>query len=147
MKLLQYALAVGLVVGLAGCGSPTTKKPASDPKPPPAPTTTKDTPAPTSAYKDNIVGTWEVEKAESGMPKGTTITCKKDGTFKITMLDEKGKKMEMPGTYEIDGDKLMIKMKGPDGKEKKETMTIVKLTETELKTKDDKGKIDELTKK
>ena len=49
------------------------------------------------------------------------------------------------GTYKLDGDKLELGMKF-GGDEKKETLTVKKLTDTELETADSKGKTDTFTK-
>jgi uncharacterized protein (TIGR03066 family) len=93
--------------------------------------------------KAQIVGVWEPTKGEA--PKGTTLEFTKDGKLKIT-IDAEGKKVTIEGTYELDGDSLKTNLKGPDGKERKETMKIKSLSDKELKTEDEKGKIDEFKK-
>lgn len=112
MKLLRFALVGCLVLGLAGCSS---------------------------SNKDKIVGTWEITKAEGEMPVGATVEFTKDGKMKVT-AEAAGMKISLDGTYSVDGDKLAVTMKGPDGKEKKETDTITKLTDKEMELKDPQGK-------
>jgi uncharacterized protein (TIGR03066 family) len=89
--------------------------------------------------KDKIVGVWEA--TEGNAPKGATLEFSKDGKLKIA-FDADGKKISIEGTYEIKGDSLKTNLKGPDGKEREETMKIESLTEKELVTKDEKGKTD-----
>ena len=132
MKLFQYALVGCLVVGLAGCGSPTTKGKA---------------PASVS-NKDKILGTWELVKAEAaeGIPPGTTVEYTKDGKV-IVAVKADGKDMKIEGTYAVEGDSLKTTMKGPGGKEKTDTDTITKVTDTQLELKDKDGKKTEFKKK
>ena len=47
--------------------------------------------------------------------------------------------MKVEGTYKVDGNKVAVTM-SLDGKEKKETHTISKLTDDEMVSKDEKGK-------
>jgi uncharacterized protein (TIGR03066 family) len=83
-----------------------------------------------------LVGKWEVTKAEEGtLPTGTTVEFTKDG-----------KDMTVEGTYKLDGDKFEIKFKMGD-QEHSNTITITKLTDTELHTKDKDGKVVETKKK
>jgi uncharacterized protein (TIGR03066 family) len=93
--------------------------------------------------KGKIVGIWEPTKGDA--PKGSTLEFTKDGKLKI-VLDADGKKLTIEGTYEIDGKALKTNLKGPDGKERKETMTIEELSDNKLVTKDEKGKTDEFKK-
>ncbi len=96
--------------------------------------------------KDKIVGTWEVTKAGSDLPEGSTIEFTKDG--KLTIVAKiKDQSITVKGTYTIDGDKLMVVQKTPDGKELKETIIIKSLTYKKLVTVDDKKKEDEFKKK
>jgi uncharacterized protein (TIGR03066 family) len=93
-----------------------------------------------------IVGKWELTKVdEGGLPKGTVIEFTKDGKVKLVMKkDDKDATME--GTYKVDGDKFDVTMKVGDD-EHKQTITILKLTDTELHVKNEQGKMSELTKK
>jgi uncharacterized protein (TIGR03066 family) len=90
--------------------------------------------------KTKIVGVWEVVKGDN--PKGSTIEFTKDGKLKIN-IEDNGKKIALDGSYEIDGESLKTVLKGPGGKEHKETLKIKKLTEKELITEDEKAKEDE----
>jgi uncharacterized protein (TIGR03066 family) len=90
--------------------------------------------------KEKIVGTWEAVKGD--LPKGSTVEFTKDSKLKLTVVVDKNK-VVVDGTYTVDGDNLKLTMKGPDGKEQKETLVIQKLTATDLVTKDEKGKLDE----
>src|SRR5260370_42500484 len=94
--------------------------------------------------KTKIVAVWEVVKGDA--PKGTTVEFTKDGKIKIN-LEADGKKIALDGSYELDGDSVKTVLKGPGGKEHKETIKIKKLTDTELTTEDEKGKTDEYKKK
>jgi uncharacterized protein (TIGR03066 family) len=93
--------------------------------------------------KEKIVGKWE--PTEGNIPKGATIEFTKDGKVKI-MVDKDGKPFMVEGTYEVDGDKLKVVLKF-DGQEMKQTMTIKTLTDKELATEDEKGKVDKFKKK
>lgn len=134
MQLLRWTLAGSLIVGLAGCGNPTSTSPTNAPKP-------TDGSKPTNpsnvemSNKDKIVGVWEIVRGGK-LPPGTTFEFTKDGKMKVAMKVQ-DKTMNMEGTYTVEGDKLKNAGKGPDGKEQKETDTIVKLTDTELVLKDE----------
>jgi uncharacterized protein (TIGR03066 family) len=148
MKLLRWTLVGCLAIALAGCGSP-----ASDSK------SSKDGgkaegPKKEATNKEKIVGIWEpAAKPKPGEADSIEFTA--DGKLKVTAKDDKGKPITMGGAYTVEGDKITSvlhgpddkPLKGPDGKEMKETATITKLTDTELVTKDEKGKTDEFKKK
>jgi uncharacterized protein (TIGR03066 family) len=96
-------------------------------------------------YAKLIVGKWEVTKAEEGtLPVGTMIEFTKDGKLKIN-----GKKdateLVFEGTYKVEGSKFNYVMKVGDD-EHKDTIDIVKLTETEMSTKNKDGKTLEVKK-
>jgi uncharacterized protein (TIGR03066 family) len=95
--------------------------------------------------KEKIVGTWEVTKAGSDLPEGSTIEFTKDGKLTINVKD-KDKTITVQGTYTVDGDKVMVVTKFED-KEHKETITIKTLTDKKLVTVDEKKKEDEFKKK
>jgi uncharacterized protein (TIGR03066 family) len=97
-------------------------------------------------YPKLIVGKWELTKVEEGgLPKGTVIEFTKDGKVKVTAKKD-DKDFDLEGTYKVDGDKLMVTIKTGDD-EHKQTITILKLTDGELHTKNEMGKEAELTKK
>jgi uncharacterized protein (TIGR03066 family) len=67
------------------------------------------------------------------------IEFAKDGKLLISLDFGGGKEFKIDGTYKLDGDKLAVKMTFM-GEEKGETMTVNKLTKTELVTTDEKGR-------
>ncbi|MBN9117639.1 MAG: TIGR03066 family protein [Planctomycetes bacterium] len=88
-----------------------------------------------------LVGKWEPKEK----PKDASVTIEftKDGKVTVAVVaDDKGSKFE--GTYKVDGNKLTVAMK-TSGKEDTQTRTVIKLTDTELVTKDEKGKEREFT--
>ena len=93
-----------------------------------------------------IVGVWEVTKTdEGGPPAGATIEFTKDGKLKIAakMGDQEFK---IDGTYKVEGDKFTIMLKMGDN-EHSDTITIKKITKTEMSTTDKDGKVVELKRK
>lgn len=96
---------------------------------------------------EKLVGTWKLSKSETPLPPNAsaTIDFTKDGKLNMK-IEVAGQKLEMPGTWKLDGSKLKVKQSGPDGKEKEETMEIKSLTDSDLVTIDEKGKKDEFTK-
>jgi uncharacterized protein (TIGR03066 family) len=93
--------------------------------------------------KEKLVGVWEVTKSASGIPAGAVFEFTKDGKLKISFKAD-GKDVNVEGTYTVDGD--TISSAGPKG-EKPDKNKIKKLTDTELITEDEKGKVDEFKKK
>jgi uncharacterized protein (TIGR03066 family) len=148
MKLLQSALVACLVLGLAGCGSPTTKpKTTATTTVAPAATKTREAPTGASTNKEKILGTWELVKAEiPKMPPGATVEYTKDGKV-IMKAMVKGKEMKMEAAYTVEGDSLTTTGKSPDGKEHKDVDKITKLTATEMELTDKEGKKIEFKKK
>ena len=97
-------------------------------------------------YPKLIVGKWELTKvAEGGLPKGTVIEFTKDGKVKV-MAKKDDKDFDLEGTYKVDGDKLMVTIKAGDN-ERTQTITILKLTDGQMHTKNEQGNEAELTKK
>jgi uncharacterized protein (TIGR03066 family) len=95
-----------------------------------------------------LVGKWELTKTDdaTGVPKGAIVEFTKDNKLNL-MAEVGGQKLDISGTYKVDGDKLTVKMKGPDGSENEETDTITELTDTKLVLTDKDKKVTELTKK
>ena len=85
--------------------------------------------------KDKLLGTWTYVKQTPGeaLPEGVQLKLefKKDGKVD-TSFTANGKTMKESSTYTLKGDQLSIVGKGPDGKEKKKTVTITALTEKKL---------------
>lgn len=131
MNVLRWGLVICLVAGLAAGRAAAKEK----------------------TNKEKIVGLWELSKGET-VPEGSTMEFTKDGKVKMT-INDKGKEVKMEAKYKVDEDKLSLTLlgpdgkvlKGPDGKEAKETVTITKLTDKEFEVKDKNGKVDKFTKK
>jgi len=89
-----------------------------------------------------LVGKWEPTEA----PKGAKVLIEftKDGKVSYAVSGE-GKEFKLDGTYKVEGNKVLVTMKVGD-KETTKTRTVSKLTETEMVSKDDKGKEDTLKK-
>ncbi|MSR53602.1 MAG: hypothetical protein EXS09_09990 [Gemmataceae bacterium] len=84
---------------------------------------------------------WKVIKSEEA-PPGTKFMFANDGKVTLTFAVE-GKAREITGTYTLTGTQLIMKL-NHDGKERVETRTIKKLTETILITEDKNKKLEEL---
>lgn len=97
-------------------------------------------------YAKLLVGKWEISKAEEGtVPVGTIVEFTKDGKVKITAKME-GKEISFDGTYKVEKNTFTFIMKMGD-MEHKETITITKMSEKEMTTKDKDGKVVECKKK
>ena len=95
--------------------------------------------------KEKIVGTWEVTKAGSDLPEGSTIEFTKDG--KLILSGKMGdQEFKMEGTYKLEGDKFDFTLKMGD-QEHSDQITIKKLNDTTLSTANKEGKAVELTRK
>jgi uncharacterized protein (TIGR03066 family) len=80
-----------------------------------------------------IVGRWEVVKAEEDdVPVGALIEFIEGGKMKVTAKDKDGKERSHEGTYRLEGEKLFITLKVGITDEKKDPVTIKKLSATEL---------------
>jgi uncharacterized protein (TIGR03066 family) len=84
---------------------------------------------------------WTVVKSEEA-PPGTRIQFAPDGKLTLTFLID-GRPREVNGTYAVAGDQLTLKL-SHDGRERVETRTIKKLTDTVLVTEDKNRKVEEL---
>lgn len=96
---------------------------------------------------EKLVGVWKLVKSSEELPKDldATLETTKDGKFvmKVAFGDNK---LEMTGTWKLDGNKLTVEyVDGPE-KGKKETMEITNLTDDEFVTVDEKKKKDEFKK-
>lgn len=97
-------------------------------------------------YAKLIVGKWEVSKANPGtLPEGTVIEFTKDGKLKIAAKKD-DMEVSFEGTYKVEKDTFTYKLKIGD-EEKSETITITKISEKEMTTKNKEDKVVELTKK
>jgi uncharacterized protein (TIGR03066 family) len=104
-------------------------------------------PAP-RAYRILIIGVWEVTKSDDGTPPKTTIEFTRDGKLKVKTKSG-DETLTIEGTYKLDGNKLTLTIKAPEEEEGQltDTLTIIKLTDKVLITKDEKGKTDEFKRK
>ncbi|HEX3146485.1 MAG TPA: TIGR03066 family protein [Gemmataceae bacterium] len=94
-----------------------------------------------------FVGKWELTKSgDENAPKGAVVEFAKDMKVSIT-IDLNGKEFKLDGTYKVDGDKITVKLKTPDGKEDEDTDTIKTLTDDMIVLVDKKGKETEFKKK
>jgi uncharacterized protein (TIGR03066 family) len=93
-----------------------------------------------------LVGSWEATKAAEGtLPVGAVVTFDKEGKMKVSAKRE-GKEETHDGTYKLTGDKFTITMKMGDT-EHKMTITIKKISDTEMVTANDEGKVVEFKRK
>ncbi len=96
-------------------------------------------------YSKQVVGAWKVVKADADtLPVGAVVDMAKDGKLKITFKQD-NKEETHEGTYKLDGDKLMVTLKMND-QEIKHTVTIKKISDTEMTTDHD-GKVVHFEKK
>jgi uncharacterized protein (TIGR03066 family) len=97
-------------------------------------------------YAKMLVGKWEISKADEGtVPVGTIVVFTDDGKIKITGKKD-DKDVTMEGTYKVEGDTFTFVLKEGDN-EHKDTITITKITKTEMTTKNKEGKVVECKRK
>ena len=86
--------------------------------------------------KDNpklVVGKWKVVKASPRtFPLGTVLDLSKDDKVRV-IRSQDGKESIHAGTYEVDGATIIITVK-VEGEEQKHTLTITKISDTEMVT-------------
>jgi uncharacterized protein (TIGR03066 family) len=86
-----------------------------------------------------MVGKWEVTKTfEQGGPGiGSIVEFTKDGKMKVThKMGDQSETIE--GTYKLEGDKFTFTLKAGENEIKK-TITIKKISKSEMMTTDDDG--------
>jgi uncharacterized protein (TIGR03066 family) len=97
-------------------------------------------------YAKMIVGKWEVTKADEGtLPVGSIIEFTKDGKFTSREKLE-SKEITFEGSYKVEGDKFNLDLKVGD-QTIKVSITITKMTDDEMHTKNDEGKVVEVKRK
>jgi uncharacterized protein (TIGR03066 family) len=97
-------------------------------------------------YAKLIVGKWEVSKADEGtVPIGAVVEFTKDGKMEATHKKD-GTDTTVKGTYKIEGNKFTMTMTAND-KEVSRTITINKISDTEMETENPEGKKVTLTRK
>jgi uncharacterized protein (TIGR03066 family) len=86
--------------------------------------------------KDNpkhVVGKWKVVKASPGtFPLGTVLNLRKDDQVKV-IGNRDGKEFVHAGTYEVNGARIVITVK-VEGQVQKHTLTVTKISDTEMAT-------------
>ena len=90
-----------------------------------------------------VVGTWTIVRSTTDIPKGTSVTFNADLTVTVS-LSFNGKTIDIAGTYEVEGDKLIVSIGSPDGKEDTDTDTIKSLEAKKMVIVDKDGKETEL---
>jgi uncharacterized protein (TIGR03066 family) len=91
-------------------------------------------------YAKLIVGKWVAEKADDGtIPAGTEVEFTKDLKLKIT-VKEGGQETKLDGSYKIEGDKFIATVKVGDD-EHMNTITMTKIDDKVMLTKDKDGKV------
>jgi len=96
-------------------------------------------------YPKDIVGKWEITKTSSDAPVGTLIEFLKDGKL-TAVLKIEGQELKIDGTYKVDKDKLMTKIKLGD-QTVEDTDTIKKLADDTLELEDKDKKTTTLKRK
>jgi uncharacterized protein (TIGR03066 family) len=96
-------------------------------------------------YAKLIVGKWEATKADEGtIPVGTLVEFTKDGKMKVA-AKKGGMEQTVEGTYKVEKDTFTFKL-NVNGQEVMQTITITKINEKEMATKDKDGKTVEMKK-
>lgn len=97
-------------------------------------------------YAKLVVGKWEVTKAAPGtVPAGTLVEFAKDGKLKV--VAKKGDNdFSIDGTYTLEKNTLTMKMKIGDD-EKTKAITITKISDKAMSTKDSDDKVVEMERK
>jgi uncharacterized protein (TIGR03066 family) len=88
-----------------------------------------------------LLGKWELAKPDPKAPK-MVLEIMDKGKFTMT-VELNGKSNKVDGTYKVDGNKIEIEM-NIGGNVMKDTLTITKLTDTEMVSKDSKGMVETL---
>lgn len=86
-----------------------------------------------------LLGRWEPKER-----KGRAVEFLKDGKLTVMLPGSSGE-VKLDGTYTIDGNKLLTVLKAAN-QEVKNTITVTKLTDTEMSGTDEKGKADTFVK-
>ena len=155
MRVLGLTLTACVVLALSACsggssGKNENKGSSSQNK------DNKGTPAGEKTNADKIIGKWELVKSGLEAAVGETVEFAKDGKMKMTTkpivgkdkeIKYVGKEQTIEGTYKVEGDKITVTMKGPDGKVGSDTAPIKTLTDTKLVIEVEKGKFDEYQRK
>src|SRR6516225_7102410 len=84
-------------------------------------------------YSRQVVGKWTVVKASPGtFPLGAVLDLSKDDKVKVIRIRD-GKESIHAGTYKLDGPTIIITVT-VEGEKQKHTLTITKISDTEMVT-------------
>jgi uncharacterized protein (TIGR03066 family) len=79
-----------------------------------------------------LVGKWEVTKCDDGeLPVGSVMELTKDGKMKVT-VKQGGKEQSINAMYKVEGESLQFTLKQADKEEKKDPITIKKVSDQEM---------------
>ena len=94
-----------------------------------------------------LVGKWAPVPDKDKKEKGPALTIEFTADGKVSMtVGAPGAEHRAEGTYKLAGDKLAVLLRVGEA-EVKDTLTVKKLTDTELTTEDSKGKSETLRRK
>ncbi len=96
--------------------------------------------------REKLLGVWRATGKNPELPKGSHLEFTSDKKVKLSVpIDDKDKdRLQIfAGTYQVEGARIKVVMPGADGKDQKQTLKIVELTDLKLVTEDEKGIIDE----
>jgi uncharacterized protein (TIGR03066 family) len=85
-----------------------------------------------------LVGKWQTTKDHKEAPAGTVIEFTKDGKMRVT-LKKGGKEENIAGVYTLEGDRIQYTLKLGETDEKKDPLTIKKITAEQLVLKGKEG--------
>ena len=124
MNVLRW-LAVGVIVGVLGTAARADDK---------------------TDYARMLVGKWEATQTDPGtLPVGAVVEFTRDGKIKFAGKKDDAE-MTFEGTYKVEKNTFVMTIKLGDA-EKTQTITITKISDTEMSTEDKDGKKVVLTKK
>jgi uncharacterized protein (TIGR03066 family) len=89
-------------------------------------------------YAKLLVGKWKVTAAKKELPVGSVLQFDKDSKMKI-IVTEGGMDMTIDAIYKVEADKVQFTLKLDGKEEKKDPLTIKKISETELILVADRG--------
>ena len=93
-----------------------------------------------------LLGKWEITGDKLPAGAKATVEFQKDDKL-VVEIELQGKQQKVEGKYKVDGNKLEMTMKGPDGQERTHKVTIVKLGEKEATMKDEEKNEEQVLKK
>jgi uncharacterized protein (TIGR03066 family) len=98
-----------------------------------------------------LVGVWAPAKSQKGAASTTQgLEFTRDGKLKVsgqTTVGGKVKKFQSQGTYKVVKGGFTVTAQGPNGKDQTQTITVTKLTDNELVTRNDTGAVSTFKKK